>query len=100
MQVSWGDVDGGEATGPFVAPLARSCISVASDALPKRRAGASPRPSPPRAPRGGAHRATTAGGKAVTPPQSFVEFELEPNSQNQEFDQTISLRGDSSRHAG
>ena len=35
----------------------------------------------------------------MTPPQSFVEFEWEPNSQNQEFDQTISLRGDSSRHA-
>ena len=34
MQVSWGEVDGGEATGLFVAPLARSCISVASDALP------------------------------------------------------------------
>ena len=34
MQVSWGDVDGGEATGLIVAPLARSCISVASDALP------------------------------------------------------------------
>ena len=29
----------------------------------------------------------------MTPPQSFVEFEWEPNSQNQEFDQTISLRG-------
>jgi hypothetical protein len=35
----------------------------------------------------------------VTPPQSFVEFEWEPNSQNQEFDQTISLRGGSSSHA-
>ena len=31
---SWGDLDGGEATGLFVAPLARSCISVAPDALP------------------------------------------------------------------
>ena len=35
----------------------------------------------------------------MTPPQSFVEFEWEPNSQNQEFDQTISLRGGSSSHA-
>ena len=31
--VSWGDVDGGEATGPFVVPLARSCRSLALDVL-------------------------------------------------------------------
>jgi len=58
VEVSWGDVDGGEATGPLVVPLARSCISLALDVLSYRRAGASPRPSPPRAPRVGAHRAT------------------------------------------
>ena len=55
VEVSWGDVDGGEATGPFVVPLACSCKTVASDALSYRRTGASPRPSPPRAPRVGAH---------------------------------------------
>ena len=33
VEVSWGDVDGGEATGPLVVPLARSCISVALDVL-------------------------------------------------------------------
>jgi len=58
VEVSWGDVDGGEATGPLVVPLARSCISLALDVLSYRRAGASPRPSPQRAPRVGAHRAT------------------------------------------
>ena len=26
VEVSWGDVDGGEATGPFVVPLARSSM--------------------------------------------------------------------------
>ena len=33
VEVSWGDVNGGEATGPLVVPLARSCISLALDVL-------------------------------------------------------------------
>jgi hypothetical protein len=33
VEVSWGDVDGGAATGQFVVPLACSCTNIASDAL-------------------------------------------------------------------
>ena len=33
LEVSWGDVDGGEATVPLVVPLARSCISLALNVL-------------------------------------------------------------------